>query len=54
MGVTGPRLQSTIFEKSRPGRGGGKIPHPPKNALERLPAAARRASPPALPELNEL
>ena len=54
MGVTGPRLQSTIFEKSRPGRGGGKIPHPPKGSLDRLPAAARRARPPGLPELNEL
>ena len=54
MGVTGPRLQSTIFEKSRPGRGGGKVPHPPKDALDRLPAAARRANPPGLPELNEL
>jgi glycine dehydrogenase subunit 2 len=53
MGVTGPRLQATLFEKSRPGRGGGKIPHPPKDALERLPAAARRKVPPALPELNE-
>jgi glycine dehydrogenase subunit 2 len=53
MGVTGPRLQATLFEKSRPGRGGGKIPHPPKDALERLPAAARRVIPPALPELNE-
>ena len=53
MGVTGPRLQSTLFEKSRPGRGGGKIPHPPKDALDRLPAAARRHAPPALPELNE-
>ena len=54
MGVTGPRLQSTIFEKSRPGRGGGKVPHPSKDALDRLPAAARRANPPGLPELNEL
>ena len=53
MGVTGPRLQATLFEKSRPGRGGGKIPHPPKDALDRLPASARRAAPPALPELNE-
>ncbi|HZL33046.1 MAG TPA: aminomethyl-transferring glycine dehydrogenase subunit GcvPB [Verrucomicrobiae bacterium] len=52
--MTGPRLQSTIFEKSRPGRGGGKVPHPPKDALDRLPAAARRANPPGLPELNEL
>jgi glycine dehydrogenase subunit 2 len=53
MGVVGPRLQPTLAERSRPGRGGGKIPHPPKDALDRLPAAARRATPPALPELNE-
>ena len=30
MSATGPRLQPTIFERSRPGRGGGKIPHPPR------------------------
>ena len=53
MSVTGPRLQPTLFERSRPGRGGGKIPHPPKDALDRLPEDARRATPPALPELNE-
>ena len=53
MSVTGPRLQPTLFELSRPGRGGGKIPHPPADALDRIPAAARRATPPALPELNE-
>ncbi len=53
MSVTGPRLQPTLFERSRPGRGGGKIPHPPKDALDRLPADARRATPPALPELSE-
>jgi glycine dehydrogenase subunit 2 len=53
MGVVGPRLQPTLAERSRPGRGGGKIPHPPKDALDRIPAAARRATPPALPELNE-
>jgi glycine dehydrogenase subunit 2 len=53
MSVTGSRLQPTLFERSRPGRGGGKIPHPPKDALERLPAEARRAAPPALPELSE-
>jgi glycine dehydrogenase subunit 2 len=53
MSVVGPRLQPTLFERSRPGRGGGKIPHPPKDALARLPAAARRATPPALPELSE-
>jgi glycine dehydrogenase subunit 2 len=53
MSVIGPRLQATLFEKSRPGRGGGKIPHAPKDALDRIPASARRAAPPALPELNE-
>jgi glycine dehydrogenase subunit 2 len=53
MGVVGERLQPNLFERSRPGRGGGKIPHPPKNALERIPAVARRDAPPALPELNE-
>lgn len=53
MSVVGERLQPTIFEMSRPGRGGGKIPHPPADALARVPAAARRAAPPALPELSE-
>jgi glycine dehydrogenase subunit 2 len=53
MSVTGPRLQPTLFERSKPGRGGGKIPHPPQDALDRLPAEARRATPPALPEMNE-
>jgi glycine dehydrogenase subunit 2 len=51
--VVGPRLQPTLAERSRPGRGGGKIPHPPADALDRIPAAARRAVPPALPELAE-
>ena len=53
MSITGERLQPTIFERSRPGRGGGKIPHPPKDALARIPADQLRATPPALPELNE-
>jgi glycine dehydrogenase subunit 2 len=53
MSVTGTRLQPTIFELGRPGRGGGKIPHPPKDALARIPAAALREVPAALPELNE-
>ena len=53
MSVVGEKLQPTLFERSRPGRGGGKIPHPPKDALDRIPASARRASSPALPELNE-
>ena len=42
MSVVGEQLQPTLFERSRPGRGGGKIPHPPKDALDRIPAAARR------------
>ena len=53
MSVVGEKLQPTLFERSRPGRGGGKIPHPPKDALDRIPASARRETPPALPELNE-
>jgi glycine dehydrogenase subunit 2 len=53
MSVVGEKLQPTLFERSRPGRGDGKIPHPPKGALDRIPAAARRKAPPALPELNE-
>jgi glycine dehydrogenase subunit 2 len=53
MSVVGDPLQPTIFERGRPGRGGGKIPHPPKDALDRLPADARRVVPPALPEMNE-
>ena len=53
MSVVGERLQPNLFERSHPGRGGGKIPHPPRDALDRVPAAARRARPAALPELNE-
>jgi glycine dehydrogenase subunit 2 len=53
MTVVGDRLQPTLFERSRPGRGGGKIPHPPKDALARIPAGALRATPAALPELAE-
>jgi glycine dehydrogenase subunit 2 len=53
MSVVGEKLQPTLFERSRPGRGDGKIPHPPKDALDRIPASACRATPPALPELNE-
>ncbi|HET9519532.1 MAG TPA: aminomethyl-transferring glycine dehydrogenase subunit GcvPB [Candidatus Limnocylindrales bacterium] len=53
MSVVGERLQPSLFERSRPGRGGGKIPHAPKGALDRIPADARRDVPPALPELNE-
>jgi glycine dehydrogenase subunit 2 len=53
MGVVGAKLQPNLFELSRSGRGGGKIPHPPKDALDRIPASARRTTPAALPELNE-
>src|SRR5919197_4056193 len=53
MGVVGQRLQPNLFERSHPGRGDGKIPHPPKDALDRIPASARRTTPAALPELNE-
>jgi glycine dehydrogenase subunit 2 len=53
MSVTGSGLQPTIFERGRPGRGGGKIPHPPRDALDRIPAAARRDTPAGLPEMNE-
>jgi len=53
MSATGPRLQPLLVERTSPGRGGGKIPHPPKDAMARVPAAHLRATPPALPELNE-
>src|SRR5947207_692322 len=53
MTVVGEQLQPSLFERSRPGRGGDKIPHPPKDALDRIPVAARRTKPAALPELNE-
>src|SRR5438045_5770896 len=53
MTVVGEQLQPSLFERSGPGRGGDKIPHPPKDALDRIPAAARRTKPAALPELNE-
>ena len=53
MSVVGPKLRPNLFERSHPGRGDGKIPHPPSGALDRLPAESRRDTPPALPELNE-
>ncbi len=51
--AVGAALQPTLAELSRPGRGGGKVPHPPVDALHGIPAAALRQSPLALPELNE-
>ena len=53
MSVTGERTQPTIFELSRPGRGGGKVPHPPRDALERIPAEHLRTVAAALPEVGE-
>ncbi len=53
MSVTGERTQPTVFELSRPGRGGGKVPHPPKDALDRIPSEHRRSIPAALPEVAE-
>jgi glycine dehydrogenase subunit 2 len=51
--AVGPMLQPTLMELSRPGRGGGKVPHPPADALAGIPAEQRRLHPLALPELNE-
>jgi glycine dehydrogenase subunit 2 len=49
----GPTLQPTLAELSRAGRGEGKIPHPPPDALAGIPAEQMRAGSVALPELNE-
>jgi glycine dehydrogenase subunit 2 len=54
MTVTGPRLQPTLFERSRPDRGDGRVPHPPRDALSRIPADQLRGEAPGLPELNEV
>jgi glycine dehydrogenase subunit 2 len=53
MTVAGDRMGPTLFERSRPGRGGGKVPHPPKDALDRIPAGQLRAEGPRLPEVSE-
>jgi glycine dehydrogenase subunit 2 len=53
MTTAADRLGPTLFERSKPGRGGGKVPHPPKDALARIPAALRRADGPRLPEVSE-
>jgi glycine dehydrogenase subunit 2 len=53
MTADGDRLGPTLFERSRPGRGGGKIPHPPKDALSRIPGGLLRAEGPRLPEISE-
>jgi glycine cleavage system P protein (glycine dehydrogenase) subunit 2 len=46
-------VQPTLAELSRPGRGSTKVPHPPHDALDRLPARQLRRAPLALPELAE-
>jgi glycine dehydrogenase subunit 2 len=51
--VVGAGLQPTLNELSREGRATTKVPHPPADALDRLPAQHRRANPVGLPELNE-
>ncbi|MEX2548249.1 MAG: aminomethyl-transferring glycine dehydrogenase subunit GcvPB [Chloroflexota bacterium] len=51
--AVGPSLQPTLAELSRPGRSSTKVPHPPADALDRIPTSARRARPLGLPELNE-
>ena len=51
--MTDEILEPTVFELSRPGRGGGKVPHPPRDSLAGVPAELRRRTPPALPELAE-
>ncbi|MGD0017834.1 MAG: aminomethyl-transferring glycine dehydrogenase subunit GcvPB [Candidatus Limnocylindrales bacterium] len=53
MTAAGDRLGPTLFERSRPGRGGGKVPHPPKDALARIPADQLRVDGPHLPEVAE-
>ena len=53
MSVTGERLQPSLFERSRPGRNRPRLPAAPADALDRIPAEALRATPPALPEVNE-
>ena len=53
MSATGRRLQPLLFELSKPGRMTRRVPEPPPDALERIPPDQRRATPPALPELNE-
>jgi glycine dehydrogenase subunit 2 len=51
--AVGPSLQPTLAELSRAGRGSTKVPHPPPDALDAIPAAFRRRQPLALPELSE-
>ena len=51
--AVGAALQPTLEDLSRPGRGGGTIPHAPAGALDGIPAGQRRIAALALPEINE-
>jgi glycine dehydrogenase subunit 2 len=51
--ASGPRLQPSLFELSKPGRRQDKVPHPPADALDRIPGEHRREQPAGLPEVNE-
>ncbi len=51
--AVGPSLQPTLAELSVSGRHTDQVPHPPADALDRIPGTHRRAAPLALPELNE-
>ncbi|HEX7590524.1 MAG TPA: aminomethyl-transferring glycine dehydrogenase subunit GcvPB [Candidatus Limnocylindrales bacterium] len=53
MTLTDDRMGPTLFERSKPGRGGGKVPHSPKDALARIPAGLLRAEGARLPEVSE-
>ena len=44
-------LQPTLFELSHAGRGGGKIPHPPADVLDRIRPPPGDEDTLALPEL---
>ena len=51
--AVGATLQPTLAELSVPGRHSDQVPHPAADALAGIPASQLRASPAALPELNE-
>ena len=51
--AVGPDLQPLLSELHAPGRSSFKVPHAPADALEGVPAEHRRASAPALPEIDE-
>jgi glycine dehydrogenase subunit 2 len=53
MTAAGDRLRPTLFERSRSGRNGGKVPHPPKDALARIPADQLRSQAARLPDVSE-